>query len=157
MEINDNLTIQPPSPLAFVLANGDKSQATKTYLAHLQKESMVTIPSLRKTAIYAVRHTNTVNIVKKLVTIFAGHLDSFIVINNHFKHLFSTATSGSGQISVQMTLIQFAGTCKNCAIPVSHRDSFPGLTGQVQSRLLRRVTFPNYIAVPLQASLNNRD
>jgi hypothetical protein len=71
---------------------------------------MVTIPSLRKTVIYAVRHTNTVNIVNKLVTIFAGHLDSFIVINNQLKHLFSTATSGSGQISVQMTLIPFAGT-----------------------------------------------
>jgi len=92
---------------------------------------------------------NTVNIVKKLVTIFAGHLDSFIVTNNQLKRLKTTATSGSGQINVQMTLIQFAGTCKNCAIPVLHRDSFPGLTGQVQGRLLRRVTFPNYIAVPL--------
>jgi hypothetical protein len=89
--------------------------------------------------------------VKKLVTIFAGNLDSFIMINNHFKHLFSTATSGSGQINVQMTLIQFAGTCKNCAIPSLHRDSFPGLTGQVPGRLLRRVMFPNYIAVPLAA------
>ena len=73
--------------------------------------------------IYAVRHTNTVNIVKKLVTIFAGHLDSFIVINNQYNHLISTATSGSGQINVQMTLIPFAGTGKNCAIPVLHRDN----------------------------------
>ena len=62
---------------------------------------------------------NTVNIVNKLVTIFAGHHDSFLVINNHFKHLFSTATSGSGQINVQMTLIPLAGTGKNCAIPSS--------------------------------------
>jgi hypothetical protein len=92
---------------------------------------------------------NTVNIVKKLVTIFAGHLDTFIVINSQFKRLKTTVTSGSGQINVQMTLIRFAGTCKNCAIPVLHRDSFPGLTGQVPGRLLRRVTFPNYIAVPL--------
>ena len=126
MEINDTLTIQHPTPLAFVLANGDSSQATNISRAHLQKESMVTTPSLRKTVIYVVRHTNTVNIVKKLVTIFAGHLDSFIVINNHFKLLFSTATSGSGQINVQMTLIQFAGTCKNCAIPVSLPGQYPG-------------------------------
>jgi hypothetical protein len=76
------------------------------------------------TLIAGAASTNTVNIVNKLVTIFAGHLDSFIVINNHLKHLISTATSGSGQISVQMTLIQFAGTCKNCAIPSWHRDSF---------------------------------
>jgi len=84
---------------------------------------------------------NTVNIVHKLVTVFAGHLDSFIVIKNHFKRLKTTAISGSGQISVQMTLIQFAGTGKNRAIPGLHRDSFPGLTGQVQGRLLRQVTF----------------
>jgi len=58
---------------------------------------------------------NTVNIVHKLVTVFAGHLDSFIVINNQLKRLETTATSGSGKISVQMTLIQFAGICKNCA------------------------------------------
>jgi hypothetical protein len=87
--------------------------------------------------------------VKKLVTIFAGHLDSFIVINNHFKLLKTTVTSGSGQISTQMTLIRFAGTGKNCAIPVLHRDNFPGLPGQGQSRLLRQLTFPNHIAVPL--------
>jgi hypothetical protein len=102
---------------------------------------MLTIPCLRITVIYDFSHTNTVNIVHKLVTVFAGHLDSFIVINNHFIHLISTATSGSGQISVQMTLIQFAGTCKNCAIPVLYRDSFLGLTGQCPGRLLHQVTF----------------
>ena len=37
MEINDALTIQPPTPLAFVLANGDRSMATKSSLAHLQR------------------------------------------------------------------------------------------------------------------------
>jgi hypothetical protein len=68
---------------------------------------------------------NTVNIVKKLVTIFAVHPDSFIVINNQPKRLISTATSGSGQINVQMTLIPFAGTCKNCAIPSSLPGQFP--------------------------------
>jgi hypothetical protein len=47
MEINDTLTIQPSSPLAFVLANGDSSRATKTSLAHLLKESIVTISGLR--------------------------------------------------------------------------------------------------------------
>jgi hypothetical protein len=42
-------------------------------------------------------------------------------------------------------------TGKNRAIPGLHRDSFPGLTGQVQGRLLRQVTFTHYIAVPLAA------
>jgi hypothetical protein len=32
-------------------------------------------------------------------------------------------------------------TGKNRAIPGLYRDSFPGLTGQVQGRLLRHVTF----------------
>ena len=67
--------------------------------------------------------TNTDNIVKKLVTIFADHPDSFIVTNNQTKHLKTTVTSGSGQISVQMTLIPFAGTGKNCAILSSYRDN----------------------------------
>jgi hypothetical protein len=89
--------------------------------------------------------------VHKLVTVFAGHLDSFIVINNQFKRLRTTATSGSGQINVQMTLIQFAGTGKNRAIPGLHRDSFPGLTGQLPGRLLSKVTFTHHIAVPLVA------
>ena len=37
MEINDILTIQPPSSLAFVLANGDGSKATNNSRAHLLK------------------------------------------------------------------------------------------------------------------------
>jgi hypothetical protein len=37
MEINDNLTIQLHCPLAFVLANGKSSRATKTSQAHLQR------------------------------------------------------------------------------------------------------------------------
>ena len=47
METNDTLTIQPHSPLAFVLANGDSSQATNNSLAHLQTKSMVTAPRQR--------------------------------------------------------------------------------------------------------------
>jgi hypothetical protein len=38
MVINDILTIQHPSALAFVLANGDSSMATKTSLPHLPKK-----------------------------------------------------------------------------------------------------------------------
>jgi hypothetical protein len=63
----------------------------------------------------AVRMVNKVN---QLVTparpysrtgrIFAGHLDSLIEINNRSKYLIPGATSGSGQINVQMTLIPFA-------------------------------------------------
>ena len=66
---------------------------------------------------------NAVNIVHKLVTIFAGHLDSLIMINNLFDRLKTTVTSGSGQISLQITLISFARTGKNCAILACHWDS----------------------------------
>ena len=90
----------------------------------------------RMTLISGATGTNTVNIVNKLVTIFAGHLDSFVVTNNQLKRLKTTSTSGSGQINVQMTLIQFAGTGKNCAIPSAHRDNFPGLSGHAQGRML---------------------
>jgi len=80
--------------------------------------------------IYAARPANTVNIVKKLVTIFAGHLDSCIVTNNQHEHLKTTATPGSGQINVQMTLIQFAGA-KIAPYPSRYRDSFAAKeTGQ---------------------------
>jgi hypothetical protein len=41
MEIYDTLTIQPHTPLAFVLANGDTSKATNSPLAHLQKRIYV--------------------------------------------------------------------------------------------------------------------
>ena len=44
MVSNDTLTIRPPTPLAFVLANGDRSQATNTSRAHLLQESKLTIP-----------------------------------------------------------------------------------------------------------------
>jgi hypothetical protein len=98
--------------------------------------------------------------------VFAGHLDSFIVINNHFNRLKTTAISGSGQINVQLTLIRIAVTGKNRA-PESLRsrdtaylactgirqwaDRRPGPNGirQLADRLLRRVTPTNLIAVPL--------
>jgi hypothetical protein len=41
MEINDSLTIHPPSPPAFVLANGDNSKAKNSSLAHLLKRIYV--------------------------------------------------------------------------------------------------------------------
>ena len=54
-----------------------------------------------------------------------SNLDSLIVINNQLKPLKTTVTSGSGQLTAQMTLFTFARTCKYCAIPACHRDSFP--------------------------------
>jgi hypothetical protein len=59
---------------------------------------------------------NMVNIVKKLVTINAGHPVSFIVINNHVKHLISIKTASSGQISGQMILINCTVNGRNCTI-----------------------------------------
>ena len=46
-------------------------------------------------------------------------------------------------------------TCKNRAIPGLHRDSFPGLTGQIQGRLLRQVTFTKlYCRAVMRNKLN---
>jgi hypothetical protein len=42
-------------------------------------------------------------------------------------------------------------TAKTRAIPSLYRDNFPGLPGQVLSRILRRVTFTTTTAVPLAA------
>ena len=42
------------------------------------------------TVLNLARNANTINMAGKLVTIFAPALDSFIVINNQSKHLFST-------------------------------------------------------------------
>jgi len=47
MEIKDTLTILLQTTLAFVLANGDRSQATNASGAHLPEESKVTIPRLK--------------------------------------------------------------------------------------------------------------
>ena len=122
METNDNLTIQPllHSHLFLQMVIIPRQQILPGPIC--RKESMGTIPRQKMNMIYDFSFTNTVNIVHKFVTIFAGYLDYFIVTNNHSNHLFSTSTPGSGQISVQMKLIPFAGTGKNCAIPGLHRD-----------------------------------
>jgi hypothetical protein len=52
-----------------------------------------------------------------------SNLDSLIVINNQLKPLKTTVTFGSGQLTAQMTLFTFAGTCKYCAILACHRDN----------------------------------
>ena len=59
----------------------------------------------------------------KLVTIFARHLDSFIVMIN-FSLTYQIRDFGSGQILSTGTTLSFVGICKNCAIPSLHRDSF---------------------------------
>jgi hypothetical protein len=45
-------------------------------------------------------------------------------------------------------------TGKNRAIPGLHRDSFPDLTGQVQGRLLRQVTFTKLYCRAVRLSKN---
>ena len=95
MEINDNLNIQPPTPLTFVLQMVTVPKQQIILWPICDKESKVTDPRLRLNRDRCATATNTVNIVNKLVTIFAPYLDSFIVTNNHHKHLFSTAISGS--------------------------------------------------------------
>jgi len=46
MVTNDILTIQPPSPLAFVLANGDSFHGNKDFPGPFAKKSMVIIARL---------------------------------------------------------------------------------------------------------------
>jgi hypothetical protein len=72
MEIIDSVTIKPFTPLAIIYANGVSLKATKSSKAHLQEESMVIISRIRIDMIYDFSHTNTVNMVHKLVTVFAG-------------------------------------------------------------------------------------
>jgi hypothetical protein len=79
--------------------------------------------------IYAGRSTNTVNIVKKFVTIFAGNLDNFIVTNNQLKLLKTTVTSGSGQITIQMTIYRFAGLLQKLRHTRRAPGPFPGPNG----------------------------
>ena len=125
MEIN-SLQNKTLSYTCICHANGDNFLPTKAFSNHLHKRIYGDSSSIKMTFIAGAASTNTVNIVNKLVTIFAGHLDSCIVTNNQPERLKTTVTSGSGQINVQMTLIQFAGTCKNCAIPSSLPGQFPG-------------------------------
>ena len=58
-------------PLAFVLANGDSSQATKASQSHLQRRIYGDNSATKMTLIAGATGTNTVNIVNKLVTVFA--------------------------------------------------------------------------------------
>ena len=48
-----------------------------------------------------------------------------------------------------MTILWFAGLKQKLRHTRLAPGQFPGLTGQCTGRLLRRVTFPNHIAVPL--------
>jgi len=71
------------------------------------------------------------------------------VTNNQPTFQKTTVTSGSGQITAQMTILWFAGLKQKLRHTRLAPGQFPGLTGQFTGRLLRRVTFPNHIAVPL--------
>ena len=66
----------------------------------------------------------------KLVTIFAPHLDCFIVTQN-LSLICQIRDFGSGQILQPRQIKSFAGICKNCAKVACRRDSFsakvPGL------------------------------
>ena len=66
--------------------------------------------------------TNTDGWGNKLVTIFARHLDSFILTNN-FSIIYQTRDFGSWQILPLENFI-FRRDGKNCAIPSLHRDNF---------------------------------
>ena len=54
-------------------ANGDKFLPTKTLSTHLHKRIYGDSTSIKMTLIAGAASTNTVNIVNKLVTVFAGH------------------------------------------------------------------------------------
>jgi hypothetical protein len=97
-----------------------------------------------------LRPPNTDGWGNKLVTIFARHLDNFIVTIK-FSILYQTRDFGSRQIlHLDNFLVRRDG--KNCAIPSLHRDSFlaPLALGiRMQTGWLRRVTFTPSTAGPL--------
>jgi len=64
----------------------------------------------------------------------------------------TTVTSGSGQMTAPMTILRFAGLKQKLRHTLLAPGQFPGLPGQLLGRLLRRVTFTNFIAVPLAIS-----
>ena len=69
--------------------------------------------------------------------------------NNQPTFQINIVTAGSGQFTAQMTTYRFAGCKQKLRRTRRTPGLFPGLPGQFHGRLLRRVTFPNYIAVPL--------
>ena len=125
METNDTLTIQPPTPLAFVLANGDSSQSTKTSQAHLQRRIYGDNSATRITVISGATGTNTVNWCNLFVTIFATpYLDSLV---NAYKSQTSNVFHHCNAIP-KPAAPYFANTAP---YPAAHRDKSMLTTGTI--------------------------
>jgi len=98
------------------------------------------------------RKPNTDGWGNKLVTIFARHLDNYI-LKPYLSLIYLTRDSGSGQIRFAETILSFAGTCKNCAIPSSPPGQIPAKEPGHVAGWLRRVTFTPSTAGPLAFSI----
>ena len=93
-------------------------------------------------------NANTDGWGNKLVTIFAPHLDNF-VITYKLSLIYKIRDFGSGQIRSTETILSFAGTGKNCAIPSSPPGQIPAKEPGLVAGWLRRVTFTPSTAGPL--------
>jgi hypothetical protein len=91
--------------------------------------------------------TNTDGWGNKLVTIFARHLDIFIVTNN-FSIIYQTRDFGSGQIQPSGQLSGSPGFAKIAPYPPCTVTAY-WLKYQDRDRMLRRVTFTPSTAGPL--------
>jgi hypothetical protein len=91
--------------------------------------------------------TNTDGWGNKLVTIFARHLDSFILTNN-FLIIYQTRDFGSGQILPLEQLYLSPGFAKIAPYPPCTVTAF-WLKYRNRDRMFRRVTFTPSTAGPL--------
>ena len=79
---------------------------------------------------------------------FARHLDCFIMTLN-LSHIFQIRDFGSGQIRFTETILSFAVTGKNCAIPSSPPGQITTKEPGLVAGWFRRVTFTPSTAGPL--------
>ena len=84
----------------------------------------------------------------KLVTIFALHLDNFI-LTRYISSIYLNRESGSGQISAKETIKSFAGIAKTAPWWLARRDSFSAKVPGLVSGWLRRITLTPSTAGPL--------
>jgi hypothetical protein len=111
------------------------------------KKSIVTLGHLQHDKINNHTFTNTDGWGNKLVTIFARHLDSFILTNN-FAIIFKIRDFGSRQILPLEQLYLSPGFAKIAPYPPCTVTAF-WLKYRDRDRMLRRVTFTPSTAGPL--------
>jgi hypothetical protein len=74
-------------------------------------------------------------------------------MKQNFSAIYKNRDFGSGQIRATETILSFAGTCKNCAIPSSPPGQIPAKEPGLVAGWLRQVTFTPSTAGPLGISM----